>query len=66
MRILVDRVCRGTKGLIDDEQGGFRLVRKHEKKNVGVMDLKAYDRLNRESLWQLLRMYVGGKPSNVC
>ena len=25
--ILVDRVCRGTAGLIDDEQGGFRARR---------------------------------------
>ena len=34
---------------------------------VGFMDLaKAYDRVNREALWQLLRMYdVGGKLLNV-
>ena len=38
---------------------------KHEKKNlmyVGFIDLeKACDRVNREALWQVLRMYdVGG------
>ena len=33
---------------------------------VGFMDLeKAYDRINREALWQVLRMYeVGGKLLN--
>ena len=33
---------------------------------VGFMDLeKAYDRVNREALWQVLRMYdVGGKVLN--
>ena len=33
---------------------------------VGLMDLeKAYDRVNREALWQVLRMYdVGGKLLN--
>ena len=41
-------------------------MRKHERKNrvyVGFMDLeKAYDRVNREALCQVLRMYdVGGK-----
>ena len=36
-------------------------MRKHERKNivdVGFTDLeKAYDRVNREALWQVLRMY---------
>ena len=41
-------------------------MRKHEIKNamyVGFRDLeKSYDRVNRESLWQVLRMYdIGGK-----
>ena len=42
-------------------------MRKHERKNrreyVGFIDLqKAYDRINRKALWQVLRMYdVGSK-----
>ena len=36
-------------------------MRKHEKKcsvYVGFMDLeKVYDRVNREALWQVLRVY---------
>ena len=64
--------------LIDDEQGGFRAGRgwvyqnftlgektreKKRRVNVGFIDLeKAYDRINKEALWQVLRMYgVGGK-----
>ena len=44
-------------------------MRKHRRKNevnVGFMDLeKAYDRVNREALWQVVRMYdVGGKLLN--
>ena len=44
-------------------------MRKQERKNavyVGFMYLKkAYDKVNRESLWQVLRMYdVVGKPLN--
>ena len=44
-------------------------MRKYEKKNevyVGFMDLeKPYDSVNREALWQVLRMYdVGGKLLN--
>ena len=39
-------------------------MRKYEKKYrvyVGVIDFeKAYDRVNRESLWQALRMYNVG------
>ena len=42
-------------------------MRKDERKKkrrvyVGLIDLeKAYDRVNREALWQVLRMYdVGG------
>ena len=40
-------------------------MRKQEKKHrtyVGSMDLeKVYDRVNKEVLWQVLRMYMGGK-----
>ena len=66
--ILVDRICEVTEGLIDDKQGGFRAGRgcvdqiftlKHGRKNVvyvGFMDLeKAFDRANRETLWQELK-----------
>ena len=39
-------------------------MRKYERKNavyVGFIDLeKAYDRINREALWQVLRMYDRG------
>ena len=36
---------------------------KKRRENVGFMDLeKAYDRVNKEAVWQVLRMYdVGGK-----
>ena len=37
-------------------------MRKHERKNVvyvGFIDLeKAYNRVNREALWQVLKIYV--------
>ena len=44
-------------------------MRKQERKNavyLGFIDLeKAYDRVNREALWQVLRMYdAGGKLLN--
>ena len=74
--ILVDRFCRETVGLIDDDQGGFRAGRRfvdqiftlqqigekvRDKKcrvYVGFMNLeKAYDRVNREAFWQVLKMY---------
>ena len=76
MRILVDRVCRVTGGLIVDEQECFRAGRRcvdqiftlkqidekaQEKKcrvYVGFIDLEeAYDRVNREALRQVLRIY---------
>ena len=63
-----------VRRVIDDEQGAFREGRgsvdqigekEREKKRkvyVGFMDL---DRVNREVLWQVLRMYdVGGKLMN--
>ena len=32
---------------------------------VGFIDLeKLYHRINMEALWQVLRLYVGGKPLN--
>ena len=41
-------------------------MRKHRRKNVGFMDLeKAYDKVNREAFWQVLRMYdMSGKLVN--
>ena len=78
--ILIDRVRRMTRGLIGDEQWDFRegrgcvyqiftLKQIGDKKcrvYVGFMDLeKAYDRVNMEALWQVLRIYdVGGKLLN--
>ena len=43
-----------------------QLVRKPERKNVECMDVgfidleKAYNRVNKEALWQVLRIYEGG------
>ena len=38
----------------------------HRRKNVGFMDLeKAYDRVNREALWQVLRIYDGGREGKL-
>ena len=65
--ILVDRVHRVTTGLIEDEQGGFRAGRGCVDQiftlkpigsvDVGFIDLeKAYNRVNREALCQVLRM----------
>ena len=50
-------------------KGVFRLDLHHKYKKmwvyVGFTDLeKAYDRINREALWQVLRMYDGGKLLN--
>ena len=64
--MLVGRVCRGTDGLNDDEQGDFRagkecvnqiftlkqIGEKARKEYVGFMNLqKVYDRVNREASW---------------
>ena len=56
-----------TGGLIDDEHGGFREGRGcvdpiFTLKQIGEEAReKAYDRVNREGLWQMLRMCdVGG------
>ena len=57
-----------TEGFIDDEQGGFRGKRGHVDqilalKQIGLkkrsfIDLeKGYDRVNREAIWQVLRMH---------
>ena len=60
-----------TEGLIDDERGGSGQIGEKAREtkrrgHVGFMNLeKAYDRVNRESLWQVLRMYdAGGKLLN--
>ena len=49
------------------KQIGERAWEKQYRVYVGFMDLgKAYDRVNREAIWQVLRMYdVGGKLLNV-
>ena len=74
-RILIDKVLRVTRGLTEEEEMAcedqiftLKLIgeKAREKKRrvyVGFIDLeKAYDRVNREALWQVLRMYVvGGK-----
>ena len=60
--------------MIDDKQGGFRLGRgvnqiftlkqigeKERRVYMGFMNLeKAYDSVNREALWQVLRIYDVG------
>ena len=68
-----------TEGLIEDEQGVFRAERgcvdqiftlkqiwEKSRVYVGFMDLeKTYDRVNKEALGQVLRMYdVNGKLLN--
>ena len=58
---------RGGKGCIDQiftlRQIGEKAWEKKCRVYVGFMDLeKTYDRVNREALWQVLRMYdVAGK-----
>ena len=53
-----------SKGV--SEQGGEKGREKKCSVHVGFIDLeKAYDRVNREALWQVMRMYdVGGKLLN--
>ena len=63
------RGFRAGKGCVDQIFTLKTYVRKHEKKNVvyvGFMDFEnAYDRVIRDALWQMLRMYdVGGKLLN--
>ena len=63
---------RARRGCEDQIFTLKQIVEKARKKKckcrvyVGFMDLeKAYDRVNREALWQVLRMYdVGGKLLN--
>ena len=61
-----------TGGLIDDKQGGFRegsgcvdqifTLKQIGEKARGKRSVCGFYRVNRESLWQVLRMYdVGGK-----
>ena len=43
------------------KQIGVKAREKKRRVYVGFIDLqKAYDRVNREALWQVLRMYEGG------
>ena len=64
------RWLRAGKGCLDQifsvKQIGEKAREKKCRVYVGFMDLeKAYDRVNREPLWQVLRMYdVGGKLFN--
>ena len=56
---------RAGSGCVDQIFNLKQMI-KHRRRNVvyvGFMDLeKAYDVVNRESLWQVLRMYdLGGK-----
>src|SRR5215469_5830357 len=80
-RVVIDRVKNITKGLVGEEQGGFRkdrrcvdqmfavkgLCEKYREKGreiyFGFMDLeKAYDRIDREALWRVMRKYgVSGR-----
>ena len=47
-----------TEGLIHDVQIGEKTEEKNCRVYVGFMDLeKAYDRVDREAVWQVLRMY---------
>ena len=61
---------RAGSGCVDQiftlKQIGEKAREKKRRVYVGFMDLeKAYDRVNREALWQVLRMYdVGGKLLN--
>ena len=61
------RAGRGCVHLIFTiKQMGEKVREKKCRVYVGFMDLeKTYDRINREALWQVLRMYdVGGKLLN--
>ena len=70
--ILVDRVRKVTWGLIDDEQGGGYVDQIFTLKQIGEIAREqkrtmhvGYDRVNRQALWKVLRMYdVGGKLLN--
>ena len=60
---------RAGRGCVDQIFTQKQISEKAQEKKckvyVGFMDLeKAYDRVNREALWQVLRMYVGGKLLN--
>ena len=58
---------RSQRGCVDQiftlKQIGEKAWEKKWRMYMGFMDLKkVYDRVNREALWQVLRMYnVGGK-----
>ena len=44
---------------------GKKALEKQQRVYVGFMDLKGYDKVNREALWWVLRIYdVGGKLLN--
>ena len=64
-----ERDFRAGRRCVDQIFTLKQIGRKQERRNtmyVGFMDLKkAYNRVNREALWQVLRMFdVGGKHLN--
>ena len=59
------RGFRAGRGCVDQifilKQIGKKATEKKHRVHVGFIDLeKAYNRVNREALWQVMRMYVGG------
>jgi hypothetical protein len=74
-RVLIKRISDVTESVIGEKQYGFRrcrgyvdqmskkIIEKNKEVYLAFMDLeKAYDRIDRMALWEMLRMYsVGGR-----